>query len=58
MSDFSKSATRGGWNTVWSSFNNRQGAKAKAANEAGAGSGEVEGPGLFKAGGGVASMAA
>lgn len=27
-------ATRGNWNDVWSSFDKRQGAKAKAANEA------------------------
>jgi len=29
--EYSKGATRGDWNTVWSSFDNRQ--KAKAVNE-------------------------
>ena len=39
-----KAATRGDWNTVWSSFDKRQ--KAKAANE---GAVEAEAPGLFGA---------
>jgi ribonucleoside-diphosphate reductase beta chain len=61
--EYSKGATRGDWNTVWSSFDKRQGAKAKglAANEAGAGDeGAVDaGPGLFDAGGaGAGSVAA
>jgi ribonucleoside-diphosphate reductase beta chain len=42
--EYSKGATRGDWNTVWSSFDKRQ--KAKAVNEDGA---EAEGPGLFGA---------
>ena len=63
----SRGATRGDWNTVWSSpivpslsKGNRQKAKAKAANEAGEPKGEVaEGPGLFDAGlGGAGSVAA
>jgi ribonucleoside-diphosphate reductase beta chain len=43
--EYSKGATRGDWNTVWSSFDKRQ--KAKAVNEDEAG-GEAE-AGLFGA---------
>jgi ribonucleoside-diphosphate reductase beta chain len=55
--EYSKGATRGNWNDVWSSFDKRQGAKAKAeaANEAGASDEAMrvaEGPGLFDAGAG------
>jgi ribonucleoside-diphosphate reductase beta chain len=42
--EYSKGATRGDWNTVWSSFDKRQ--KAKAANE---GEAEVAEAGLFGA---------
>ena len=53
------SATRGDWNTVWSSFDKRQGAKAKAANEAGSADAAADaGPGLFDAGGSAGSVAA
>src|SRR3546814_19941026 len=41
--EYSKAATRGSWNDVWSSFDNRR--KAKAANEGAAA--EDDGPGLF-----------
>lgn len=58
----SRGATRGDWNTVWSSpivpslsKGNRQKAKVGAADEAGA---EAEGPGLFDAGSGAGSVAA
>ncbi len=55
--EYSKGATKGNWQDVWSSFDNRRGAKAKAANEAGTGGeGEADaGPGLFDAGGSVAA---
>jgi ribonucleoside-diphosphate reductase beta chain len=41
--EYSKGATTGDWNTVWSSFDSRN--KAKAANEEGAA--QDDGPGLF-----------
>ena len=41
--EYSKAATKGNWNDVWSSFDKRQ--KAKAANEAGAI--EDDGPDMF-----------
>src|SRR3546814_15322171 len=41
--EYSKAATRGSWNDVWSSFDKRQ--KAKAANEGA--EAEDDGPGLF-----------
>jgi ribonucleoside-diphosphate reductase beta chain len=41
--EYSKAATRGDWQDVWSSFDQRRNAKASAANEVG----ESEGPGLF-----------
>jgi ribonucleoside-diphosphate reductase beta chain len=41
--EYSKGATRGQWNDVWSSFDKRQKAKAPAANEAG----EDEGGDMF-----------
>jgi ribonucleoside-diphosphate reductase beta chain len=54
--EYSKGATRGNWNDVWSSFDKRQKAKVGApANEAGEGD-AVEGPGLFD--GGAGSVAA
>jgi ribonucleoside-diphosphate reductase beta chain len=40
--EYSKAATRGNWQDVWASFDQRQRAKGAAANEA-----EDEGPGLF-----------
>lgn len=44
-------AAGGNWNDVWSSFDKRQGAKAKGlADEAGAESAKVEGPRLSDAG--------
>jgi len=48
--EYSKGATRGDWNTVWSSFDQRRKAKGGegvAANEGG----EVDGPDMFKAAG-------
>jgi ribonucleoside-diphosphate reductase beta chain len=42
--EYSKAATRGNWNDVWSSFDGRRNAKkSEAANEAD----EGDGPGLF-----------
>jgi ribonucleoside-diphosphate reductase beta chain len=41
--EYSKAATRGNWQDVWASFDQRQKAKATAANEA-----DEEGPGLFE----------
>ena len=41
--EYSKGATKGDWNTVWSSFDKRK--KAKAANEQEAEA--DDGPGLF-----------
>jgi ribonucleoside-diphosphate reductase beta chain len=41
--EYSKAATRGNWQDVWSSFDQRRKAKGSAANEVG----EAEGPGLF-----------
>ena len=54
--EYSKAATRGNWNDVWSSFDQRQKAKAANADEPG----EVDGPGLFgeEAGGDAGSVAA
>ncbi|MEO6387057.1 MAG: ribonucleotide-diphosphate reductase subunit beta, partial [Croceibacterium sp.] len=52
--EYSKAATRGDWNTVWSSFDNRTKAKGAAANEAD----EGDGPGLFGDGSGAGSVAA
>jgi ribonucleoside-diphosphate reductase beta chain len=51
--EYSKAATRGDWNTVWDSFDRRQKAKAKAANEGVAeASGESdEGGDMFSAAG-------
>ena len=40
--EYSKAATRGNWQDVWASFDQRQKAKSAATNEA-----EDEGPGLF-----------
>jgi ribonucleoside-diphosphate reductase beta chain len=50
--EYSKAATRGDWNTVWDSFDRRQKAKAKAANDApgGEASGE-DGGDMFSAAG-------
>ena len=48
--EYSKAATKGDWNTVWASFDNRGKAKqSAAANEAD----EGDGPGLFEDGAGV-----
>jgi ribonucleoside-diphosphate reductase beta chain len=41
--EYSKAATRGNWNDVWASFDQRQKARGTAANEAD----EGDGPGLF-----------
>jgi ribonucleoside-diphosphate reductase beta chain len=41
--EYSKAATRGNWQDVWSSFDQRRKAKGSAANEVG----EADGPGLF-----------
>ncbi|RYX80040.1 ribonucleotide-diphosphate reductase subunit beta, partial [bacterium] len=42
--EYSKGATKGDWQTVWSSFDQRRKAKGSdAANE----TGEVEGPDMF-----------
>ena len=50
--EYSKAATRGNWQDVWASFDQRQRAKGAAANEA-----EDEGPGLFGETGGEAQAA-
>jgi ribonucleoside-diphosphate reductase beta chain len=47
--EYSKAATKGDWNTVWSSFDSRQKAKGPAANAAD----EGDGPGLFGDAGGA-----
>jgi ribonucleoside-diphosphate reductase beta chain len=52
--EYSKAATRGNWNEVWDSFDRRQKAKAKAANDGTGGlSAEAEGEGgdMFSAAG-------
>ena len=54
--EYSKGATTGNWQDVWSSFDKRSSSRAKAANEE-----EVstdDGPGLFGDSGGSASVAA
>jgi ribonucleoside-diphosphate reductase beta chain len=51
--EYSKAATRGNWQDVWASFDQRQKAKAGAANEA-----DEEGPGLFGDDAGAGSVAA
>ena len=51
--EYSKAATRGNWQDVWASFDQRQKAKATAANEA-----DEEGPGLFGDEAGAGSVAA
>lgn len=63
--EYSKGATRGDWNTVWSSpivlslsKGHRQGAKAANEDAEDEGVGLSEGPGLFGVGGGAGSMAA
>jgi ribonucleoside-diphosphate reductase beta chain len=50
--EYSKAATKGNWQDVWASFDQRQRAKGSAANEA-----EDEGPGLFGDAGGAAQAA-
>jgi ribonucleoside-diphosphate reductase beta chain len=50
--EYSKAATKGNWQDVWASFDQRQRAKGSAANEA-----EDEGPGLFGDAGGEAQAA-
>jgi len=50
--EYSKAATRGNWQDVWASFDQRQKAKSAATNEA-----EDEGPGLFGDAGGEAQAA-
>jgi ribonucleoside-diphosphate reductase beta chain len=51
--EYSKAATRGNWQDVWASFDQRRNAKASAANE----TGEGDGPGLFGDEGGAAGEA-
>ena len=52
--EYSKAATRGNWQDVWSSFDQRR--KAKAANAED--EGEADGPGLFGDEGAGATQAA
>jgi ribonucleoside-diphosphate reductase beta chain len=52
--EYSKAATRGNWQDVWASFDQRQKAKGAAANEVG----EGDGPGLFGDEGAGATQAA
>jgi ribonucleoside-diphosphate reductase beta chain len=49
--EYSKAATKGNWNDVWSNFDQRQKAKGAAANE----TAEDEGPDMFGEGGGSAA---
>ena len=49
----SKAATRGNWQDVWSSFDQRQKAKGAAANET-----VDDGPGLFAEDGSAGAQAA
>jgi ribonucleoside-diphosphate reductase beta chain len=54
--EYSKAATRGDWNTVWDSFDRRQKAKAKAANDPATGDASADrggegGPDMFEASG-------
>jgi ribonucleoside-diphosphate reductase beta chain len=52
--EYSKAATRGDWNTVWDSFDRRQKAKAKAANDLPGGEADALGEGegdMFSAAG-------
>jgi ribonucleoside-diphosphate reductase beta chain len=46
--EYSKGATRGDWNTVWSSFDQRRKAKDAANGDADLGEGEAD---MFKAAG-------
>jgi ribonucleoside-diphosphate reductase beta chain len=53
--EYSKAATRGNWNDVWSNFDQRRKAKDSAANE----TADDEGPDMFgDAGGGSAGVQA